>query len=166
MPKNVSATTAELEAQKRLSELDIDINSMLAISDLFRITNAIKYTCENTLLKRHGISFSGFTVLWVLWVWGAKESKYLAQESGISKGTLTGVAKTLQNAELISSRMRKSDGRKILIELTQKGHQLMQGLFPEYNRFETEISKNLSQTEKANLIRMLRILLHTIADDL
>jgi DNA-binding MarR family transcriptional regulator len=43
-------------------------------------------------------------VLWVVWVWDEIESRLVAAEAGISKGTLTGVATTLEAGRLLRRR--------------------------------------------------------------
>ena len=56
---------------------------------------------ERTLLADYDLSWVAFTVLWVLWIWGNQETGHVAAEAGITKGTLTGVMKTLQARKLI-----------------------------------------------------------------
>ena len=72
MDRDISITAAEQAAIKRVQALGIDTRSMSAISNVFRVANSLRNYSEQNLLKEFGLSFSGFTVLWVLWVWGAK----------------------------------------------------------------------------------------------
>ena len=100
MPRDASVTRAEREARKRVEALGIDVDAYAAVSNIFRVANAVRNYTERNLLSEFNLTFSGFTVLWVLWVWGPKESYALAEESGISKSTLTGVVKTLERLGL------------------------------------------------------------------
>ena len=56
------------------------------------------------MLADVGLSFTAFTVMWVLWVWGELESRELAVDAGITKGTLTGVVGTLERRGLVARR--------------------------------------------------------------
>ena len=94
MSREASPTRAEIEARAQVEGLGVDIDAFAVVSNVFRVANAVRNYTERNLLGEYHLSFSGFTVLWVLWVWGPKESYALAEESGISKSTLTGVVKT------------------------------------------------------------------------
>ena len=69
---------------------------MAAVANVFRVASAARAHLERTVLAEVGLSFTAFTVMWVLWVWGETESRELAIDAGITKGTLTGVVGTLE----------------------------------------------------------------------
>ena len=108
------------------------------------------------------LSFSGFTVLWVLWVWGPMESRALAEESGISKSTLTGVVKTLERLGFAARKPHAMDGRRVFVQATREGISAMRTIFPHFNEIEATVTRDLSAGEKEDLARMLRIMLHTL----
>ena len=91
MKTEESLIRAEAEARAQVEGLGIGIEAFAAVSNVFRVAHVVRNYTERNVLGDYGLSFSGFTVLWVLWVWGPKESHSLARESGISKSTLTGV---------------------------------------------------------------------------
>ena len=63
----------------------VDVGAFAAVSNIFRVADAVRNHTERTLPGEFNPSFPGFTVLWVLWVWGPKESHALAlAEAGIS----------------------------------------------------------------------------------
>ena len=62
----------EEAARKRVGDLDVDLPSMAAISNLFRAVNAARNYIERKVLRDYNLTFSGFTTLWVLWVMGAR----------------------------------------------------------------------------------------------
>lgn len=99
--RDTTITPAEEAALKQVSSLNIDEDSMFAVSNVFRVANLVRNYTERNLLNDYGLTFSGFTVLWVLWINGRMESRALADESGISKSTLTGVVKTLEKQSLV-----------------------------------------------------------------
>ena len=140
-----SITRAEKAAHKRVRALGVDLSSMDAVANIFRAANSIRNKAERDLLTRHGLSFTGFTVLWVLWVWGPRESHQLAEESAVSKSTLTGVIKTLHGLKLVEREGHPTDGRRLVIRPTDRAVQLMEDLFPKYNQLEKEVTSGTHQ---------------------
>ncbi len=166
MAKRAAVPDAERAALARVEALDIDVGALSAISNVFRVANAFRNLAERRVLSRHGLSFSGFTVLWVLWVWGPREPGELAEEAGITKGTLTGVLKTLEGHGLTERRPHRTDGRRVVIRLTARGKATIHRLFPQFNALETAVTGELSEAETAALARALRtVLLATQAHD-
>ena len=53
------------------------------------------------MLADAGLSFTAFTVMWVLWMWGEMESRAAGRRAGVTKGTLTGVVGTLERRGLV-----------------------------------------------------------------
>ena len=162
MPRDASVTRAELEARKRVEALGIDVDAYAAVSNIFRVANAVRNYTERNLLSEFNLSFSGFTVLWVLWVWGPKESYARAEESGISKSTLTGVVKTLEGLGLAARTPHAADGRRVLVRATRKGIATMRRIFPRFSEIEALVTGDLSSQEKESLARSLRVMLHSV----
>ncbi len=164
MPKNsldTSKTIQERIAATHVKNLDVDIAAMAAISNIFRISVLFHNQAEKRFLLGHNLTFSGFTVLWVLWVFGKMESFQLAKECGIAKGTLTGIVNTLEKYQFAERKPHTSDGRRKLVQLSRKGTSLMKKLFPKINDLEQEFVNGLEKSEMAELTRMLRIILHS-----
>ena len=101
-------------------------------------------------------------MLWLLWVWGPKESQALAEESGTSKSTLTGVVKTLERLGFAARKPHAMDGRRVSVQATRKGISTMRKIFPRFNNIEAMVTWDLSSREKESLARLLRIMLHTV----
>ena len=47
-------------------------------------------------------------MLFVLWIWGDQQTRHLAEEAGVTKGTLTGVLKTLEKRGLARRRAHEA----------------------------------------------------------
>ena len=116
--------------QARLGGLPIDPHALAAVSNVFRVANAVRLHMERQVLGRDGISWTAFVVLWVLWVWGEQESRHLAAECGVSKATLTGVVGTLEGRGLVTRRRSRHDGRLVIVALTPTGRRMIRRLFP------------------------------------
>ena len=69
---------------------------MSAVSNVYRAGTAVRNHMERTVLAEYDLSWVAFTVLWILWIWDTQETGHVAEEAGVTKGTLTGVIKTLQ----------------------------------------------------------------------
>ena len=160
-PRDTSKTIQERIATTHVRDLDVDIDAMAAISNIFRVAVMFRNLAEKKFLDAHNLSFSGFTLLWVLWVFGRMETYQLAEECGISKGTLTGILTTMEKHGLAERRPHATDGRRKLVQLTARGSELMQGLFKQINELEREFVSELKTDEIKDLGRMLRIVLHT-----
>lgn len=153
-----SHTLAETERQvkDKIGFLSIDFRAMAVASNLFRAATAVRNHFERNVLSKHDLSWTAFVVLWVVWIWEPIETRQIAEEGGFSKATLTGVLSTLENRQLLVRRKSESDGRLVLVDLTVAGRELMQGLFPEFNAGEVEITSMLSNDQKDQLAEMLR----------
>ena len=79
----------------RVEHLAIDFPAAHALSSLYRAANAARSHLTNTVLRPHDLTWTGFLVLWLLWIWDRMETRGVAESVGISKATLTGVANTL-----------------------------------------------------------------------
>jgi DNA-binding MarR family transcriptional regulator len=108
------------------------------------------------VLREHGLSWTGFVVLWVVWIWDGLETRRAADSAAISKATLTGVVKTLEARGLITRRVSETDRRLVNLELTPSGVTLMKELYPAFNAAEAEMVAGLSPRSLAQLTNSLR----------
>ena len=161
--RDASRTIQERIAATHVRKLDVDVNAMAAISNIFRVAVLFRNTAERRFLHRHHLSFSGFTLLWVLWAFGKMETHQLATECGIAKGTLTGLLNTMEKRGFAERKPHARDGRRKMVHLTRRGAALMRKLFLQINALEREFVAQLQKTEVTELIRQLRIVLHTPA---
>ncbi len=159
--RDTSRTIQERIATTHVKDLDVDIDAMAAISNIFRVSVLFRNLAEKKFLDTHKLSFSGFTLLWVLWVFGRMETYQLAEECGVAKGTLTGIVSTLEKNGLAERKPHATDGRRRLVQLTRKGNALMKKLFLQINKLEQEFVGELKKSELTDLSRLLRIVLHT-----
>jgi DNA-binding MarR family transcriptional regulator len=153
---------AEQDVQAKIGDLEVDFVSMAAVANVFRVASAARAHLERTALAPLDLSFTAFTVLWVLWVWGEQESRHLAAEAGITKGTLTGVVSTLEGRGLVERRPHASDRRLVLVRATARGHRTMRELFPRFNAEEQRIVRGLSVPERRDLAHLLRQVLRSL----
>ena len=147
---------AERRIQARLGDRRLDFDSMLAVSNIYRAATAVRRRAERGVLSQFGLSWGGFTTLWVLWVWGEMRTADLAEECDLSKATLTGVVKTLEKRGFVERRQVETDRRRVTVALTDAGLETIERLFPRFNLYEGEVVRDLSTAEKQELAGLLR----------
>ncbi len=140
----------------RLQGLAVDMTAMAAVSNIYRAANAVRNHVERTVLAPHDLTWTGWVVLWVVWIWGEIETRHVAAEAGISKGTLTGVQNTLMNRGLVRRKVHPDDGRRVLLSLTPKGQRLMTTVFPLFNAEESYVTSDLDKAAMLAMARSLR----------
>lgn len=146
----------ERAVSDRLADMDIDLSAMAAVSNLYRAASALRNHFERSVLAPHDLTWTGWVVLWVVWIWNDIEARHVAAEAGISKGTLTGVAGTLEKRGLLRRRTHPDDARRVLLSLTPAGRRLMKALFPLFNAEESRAVGALTPKETQALATSLR----------
>ncbi len=147
---------AEREIRDRIGEQPLDFAAMAAVSNIYRAANVVRNHMERRVLADEDLSWAAFTVLFVLWIWGDQQTRHLAAEAGVTKGTLTGVLKTLEKRGLARRRGHDADGRLVLVGLEPKGVAVIERLFPAFNESEGLVSGGLTEPEKDQLASLLR----------
>ena len=157
---------AEQDIRAKIAgELALDFVAMAAVSNLYRAANAIRHQLERDVLATEDLSWAAFTVLFVLWIWGDQQTRHLAAEAGVTKGTLTGVLKTLEKRGLARRRAHDEDGRLVLVSLEPQGLAVIERLFPAFNAGEATASSALTEDEKEQLAYLLRKIIRSVEAD-
>lgn len=139
-----------------VSDLALNFPAAAAVSSLYRAANAVRVYLTNSVLREHGLTWTGFVVLWVVWIWDGLETRRAAENAAISKATLTGVVKTLEARGLMTRRISDTDRRLVNLELTPAGMGLMKKLYPAFNAAEAEIVAGLTPRGLNQLTNSLR----------
>jgi DNA-binding MarR family transcriptional regulator len=156
--------SAERKVLDELGHLPLDFRAMWAISNVFRSSTALRRHLESTVLGPDRLSWTAFTGLWVLWIWGEMESRDFASAVGISRPTATGVLSTLQRRRYVRRRKGSEDGRVVLVSLTPSGRRKIEDLFPRFNEEEARVASALSEEEQDRLASMLRSLFRRVTE--
>ena len=153
---------AERDIRSRIGRQPLDFAAMAAVSNIYRAANVIRNHLERQILAGEDLSWAAFTVLFVLWIWGDQQTRHLADEAGVTKGTLTGVLKTLEKRGLTRRRAHDDDGRLVLVSLEPKGVAVIERLFPAFNQGEASVSAALTEKEKEQLAALLRKMIRSV----
>jgi DNA-binding MarR family transcriptional regulator len=139
----------------KIDGLQVDFAAMAAVSNLYRAASSIRNHLEQSVLRSVDLTWTGFVVLWVVWIWDEIETRHVAAEAGITKGTLTGVAQTLINRGLLRKEIPAHDRRRTILSLTEDGQRLMQQLYPAFNGEEAFVTQGLDRAEVESLGKTL-----------
>jgi DNA-binding MarR family transcriptional regulator len=157
---------AERDVTHAFESQPFDFSALLAVSNVFRAATAVRNHMEREVLSPHQLSWSAFVVLFVLRVWGARESNELATEAGITGGTLTGVLSTLERRGFAKRKAHPSDGRRVIVHPTAKGRRTIDEIMPVFNHHEAIVTTDLSDHDRRELARLLRIVLRRLDAEL
>ena len=164
MPDRHTLAETELAMSDHVGLLALDFPAANAVSSLYRAANAVRNHLTNTVLGKHDLTWTGFVVLWVVWIWDGMETRHVAESAGISKATLTGVVRTLESRGWIIREGDTRDRRLVHLRLTQAGATLMTELYPAFNSVESEVISVLSKREVRGMTRSLRTIVTSLEE--
>ncbi|MEV6306330.1 MarR family transcriptional regulator [Actinoplanes sp. NPDC051861] len=164
MTDQYSLVATERAARAHIEQLDpaLDYESAQTVASIYRAANAVRGHATNEVLRPHDLSWTGFVVLWVVWIWDGLETRHAADAAAISKGTLTGVVKTLESRGLMTKQQRQDDRRLVDLRLTPEGIALMNEIYPKFNAIEVKVVAGLSSKRKQDLTASLRTIVQDI----
>jgi len=154
--RRTGKSMSEMLAERQVSGIALDLRAMAVVSNVHRVAMRTRHHFEQGVLRDSGLTWTGFVTLWVLWVWGEMQTRWLAEEVGISRSTLSGVLNTLERRGLLRRRAHESEGRLVMAELTPGGEALVESLFPRFNAEESFMVSRLSLRQQEDLADALR----------
>jgi DNA-binding MarR family transcriptional regulator len=159
-------TLVETEKAMRshVADLDLDFEAAHAVSSIYRAANAVRSHVTNEVLRPSGLSWTGFVVMWVVWIWDGLETRHAAEAAAISKATLTGVVKTLEARGWMEKHGRAEDRRLVELRLTDSGKALMEDLYPKFNAIEARVVAGLSKRRTKEMTASLRAIVTSIEE--
>jgi DNA-binding MarR family transcriptional regulator len=113
-------------------------------------------------LAQHDITQGGFGVLMALWgnrqrtgSEGPLSPAVLADRTGVTRATMTGLVDTLERAGLVRRAPDQSDRRMMTVGLTKAGEQLLQSILPGHFRRMAWLMEPLSEVDRKTLVALL-----------
>jgi DNA-binding MarR family transcriptional regulator len=154
----------ERAMRDRVGALPLDFPAAHLVSSLYRAAAAVRNHMTATVLREHDLTWTGFVVLWVVWIWDGAETRRAAESAAISKATLTGVVKTLEARGWIIRTADTADRRLVHLTLTATGVELMTQLYPKFNAVESQVISGLSPRSVSQLTQGLRSIVTTVEE--
>jgi DNA-binding MarR family transcriptional regulator len=152
----------EVDVLSRTAGSELDVSAMFVVQDVFRAAAALRSRLETGVLQAEELTWSSFTMLFCLWVWGPHETRELAGRMGVSRPTVSGVTDTLERRGLVERRSHADDARRRTVALTAAGERTFEELFPRFNAEESLACAGLDRDGRAQLAALLRTLVTTI----
>lgn len=136
------------------------------INELRQVANQLSfalYSASNRMIRLHrpllqplGLTFPQFLVMLALYERTPRTVGDIGLELAMDNGTLTPMLKRLQNAGLVTRTRDKHDERRVLIDLTEAGKALREGVCSISEKIETAC--RLTQEDLVNLKDTLNVL--------
>lgn len=151
--------TSELQSLAELEKINPDIEP-LAVQTVLWLTRAhdAAISAQTEELRPLQLSPSAFNMLMALR--NAEdhtlEPCQLADQLLVSRPSVTGLLDTLQRRGLIERRPHGGDRRRLLVVLTDAGHELLDSHFPHHYRLQSNLVADLSSDEQEQLVTLLR----------
>jgi DNA-binding MarR family transcriptional regulator len=146
-----------LDGARRFPELDpsaceVYLNLLRAGDEAFR--------CCGEPLEAHGISAGRFTVLMLLMRsrdggCGLLTPAELAERSGVTRATMTGLVDTLERDGLVRREPDPNDRRTTPVVLTAAGESFLNQVVPAYFRRMGALVAPLDESERRTLVALL-----------
>jgi DNA-binding MarR family transcriptional regulator len=159
--KNLPRYECLLEASKLFPDLDpsaceVFLHLMQAGDEAFRVTDAY--------LAEHHMSQGRFMVLMLLLDKStncprAHTPAELADMSGVTRATMTGLIDTLERDDLVRREPDPKDRRMLSVQLTPKGHATLARILPGHFKRMAALMKPLSPHERKTLVELLNRIL-------
>ncbi len=88
----------------------------------------------------------------------------LAEQSGVTRATMTGLIDTLERDGLVVRRPDPADRRAQLVEMTPLGIDFITAMLPEHFRRVSTLMEPLSESERRTLVKLLGKIAASAAD--
>lgn len=142
----------------RLDNIDAE-PSHLALS-LNRASDIITYVTESFIHRPLNLTWSGFRVLFVLWIVGETEQSKLTLLTNSSKATVSNLTNGLAKQGMIERSPSENDRRTFSVSLTTLGESTVTQAYLEQNDLLVQWSSVLAPEERRTLLSLLEKLMH------
>ena len=149
-------TPKRRKASARLSAAKGDYPASESIGLLMRIALFGLRSSFKAQLAKHGVPWSAWYYLRVLWETDAITQRALTERVGVMQPNTVSALQTMRRAGWVTIARGDKDRRQIIVTLTPKGRRLMQRLLPEIRTVVRPVLLgNFSAREEKELRRLL-----------
>lgn len=132
---------------------DVEANQLVISLD--RASRLVSMDVEEAIHRPRGHSWAIFRFLFALWVYGEMPSNQLATVTGMRRSQISNLTKQLEKEGLVTRRKSPSDGRAVVISLSEEGSEHISQAFHDHNAVEAEWAGGLTEIERDLLIALL-----------
>lgn len=137
---------------------DKQVETSAALKSLIVLSRA-QHAVEEEVRKdiqSHGLTPTEFGVLELLYHKGKQPIQHIGKRILLTSGSMTYVIDKLEKKELLQRVRCPKDRRIVYAEITDKGYQQIEQIFPAHEQKITEIFSVLSPEEKEQFIALLK----------
>lgn len=131
---------------------DPSANSLLLF--LNRASADVTAELETEVHKPLGLSWSGYRLLFVLWIAGDLEPARIADLTHTSRASVTNLSTSFVEQGLIDRRPSQTDKRSVLLSLTEEGERQVKSAYLAQDARQKELLSVLNEEEQA-ILRLL-----------
>ncbi|MFD5245906.1 MarR family winged helix-turn-helix transcriptional regulator [Amycolatopsis sp. NPDC058340] len=142
---------------------DLDVSPMGVIGRLTRLTRVLEGELRKTF-ARHDLDRSSFDVLATLRRAGTLTPADLMRSAMITSGAVTQRLDRLEQRGLVVRLPDETNGRRVLVDLTGAGRELIDRALPDHVDTEHRLLSAVSAEERDELAALLRNLLRSLGD--
>ncbi|MBB5855549.1 MarR family winged helix-turn-helix transcriptional regulator [Amycolatopsis umgeniensis] len=150
-------------SQWAVARPDLDVSPMAVIGRLSRLNRVLDGELRKTF-ARHDLDRSSFDVLATLRRAGTLTPADLMRSAMITSGAVTQRLDRLEERGLVARAPDETNGRRVLVDLTEKGRELIDRALPDHVDTEHRLLKAVSPVERDELAALLRNLLQSLGD--
>jgi DNA-binding MarR family transcriptional regulator len=143
-------------AKARIGEVvaDADLSAFAIAFTLIRAAERVTYELE-TAHRPMGWTWSGFRVLFWIWLLGPLEPREIATLASSSRASISSALNTLERNGFVARSRGSTDRRLVTVELTERGADRMAEAFGAANRRERALVAGFSPEERRTLTKLL-----------
>lgn len=138
--------------EQEMPEVDADVNNLVLF--LNRASGHLTSALESEVHKPQGLSWSGYRLLFVLWIAGDLEPHRAAMLTNSSRASVSSLSAAFSEEGLVDRRPSSTDGRSVVLSLTDKGRQKVRAAFLAQDKAQRKWLSVLTDTEQ-EILRML-----------
>lgn len=160
--ENITAADLDFWAMVRMAKEklpaqkpDAQVEANQLIISLDRASRLVSSDIEEAVHRPEGHSWAVFRYLFALWMYGDLPSHQLATVTGMRRSQVSNLAGSLEREGLVNRRKSSTDGRAVVISLSEEGLAYISKVFEDHHAAEVEWAEGLTEIERDVLIALL-----------
>ncbi|WP_051287697.1 MarR family winged helix-turn-helix transcriptional regulator [Alkalicoccus chagannorensis] len=145
----------DVRARRQRQPENLNAEAAAVTTSLYRAAQQLRLQAEREVLTSRGLSWTTFSMLYDLWMFGAMETSELAASAGVSKATVSNAMKTLEKHAYCVRRRDVRDRRRTFVELTETGTETIASVLPAFHEVEKQFASPLTGEEQEILAGLL-----------
>ncbi|GGH66239.1 MarR family winged helix-turn-helix transcriptional regulator [Rothia aerolata] len=148
---------SERRLREEIPSIDPRLNTVLV--QLNRTSSNLISEFESKVHKSLNLTWSGYRLLFVLWVMGDIEPVRAAEFTNTSRASVSSLSSSFEKRGLLTRSPSPDDGRSIVLSLTDEGRRLVKAAVEQQERLQRKLLADFTDSEQ----EILSILLNKLS---